>query len=176
MKTLRRRSFILLIVLLMNLSAVPTWAHRSSMIKPEPAPPYVQKTWDDQQSIMIVEKLLAQSGQKYESGGSGVWKIRWVGRNFKFYLVLFTIRGILFTDVIVATGRSLRVNEAAPVLLRLENGLDYVKIGLHPGDDLFVRSETRLKSLDVEEFKLNLQRVASAADSIYAEVQKFRNF
>ena len=177
MKTLRRRSSMLLLMLLIGLSVVPTPAQEQRKMKSEPNISYRQKSWDDQQSVAIVEKLLTMSGYKYTSTGSGVWIIRRPGQNIKsFQLVLSTGSGTLFTEVIVARGKSLRVSEAAPNLLRLANKLDYVKVGLDKDDDLFVRSETRLKSLDVDEFKANVERVAVAADMVYAEVQQFRGF
>jgi hypothetical protein len=51
--------------------------------------------------------------------------------------------------------------------------LNYVKIGVDK-DDLFVRNEARLKSLNVEEFKDNIEKVAMAADMVYQEMQQFR--
>jgi len=90
--------------------------------------------------------------------------------------VLSTGGGTLFTEVIVARGKSFRVNEAAPNILRVANKLSYVKVGLDKDDDLFVRNEARLKSLDLDEFKTNIERVSAAADMVYAEVQQFRGF
>jgi hypothetical protein len=173
MKTLRKRSFKLLLVLLMSLSIVPTPAHQARKSNV----PFQERSWDDQQSAAIVEKLLGMSGYKYTSTGAGVWIIRRPGQNIKsFQLVLSTGGGTLFTEVIVARGKSFRVNEAAPNILRVANKLSYVKVGLDKDDDLFVRNEARLKSLDVDEFKTNIERVSAAADMVYAEVQPFRGF
>jgi len=171
MKTLCRL-FILLMVLLMSLSVVaaPAQSKKANI-------PYQERSLDDQQSVAIVEKLLTMSGYKYTSTGAGVWIIRRPGQNIKsFQLVLSTGSGTLFTEVIVARGKSFRVNDAAPNILRVANKLSYVKVGLDKDDDLFVRNEARLKSLDVDEFKTNIERVSAAADMVYAEVQQFRGF
>ena len=171
MKTLRRL-FILLMVLFMSLSVVaaPAQSKKANI-------PYQERSFDDQQSVAIVEKLLTMSGYKYTSSGAGVWIIRRPGQNIKsFQLVLSTGGGTLFTEVIVARGKSFRVNDAAPNILRVANKLSYVKVGLDKDDDLFVRNEARLKSLDVDEFKTNIERVSAAADMVYAEVQQFRGF
>jgi hypothetical protein len=65
------------------------------------------------------------------------------------------------------------LKEMALNLLRLSSRLNYVKIGVDK-DDLFVRNEARLKSLNVEEFKDNIEKVAMAADMVYQEMQQFR--
>jgi hypothetical protein len=183
MKTLRTRFSVLLIVLLISLNISPVSAQLKSTrkaVKPQLELPAVstQGAFEDPVSAAMVEKLLAVSGVKYTSAGLGVWIIRRTGSNLKYFqLVLSTGRGgILFTEVTVAKGKSLRLNEAALSLLRLANKMDYVKVGLDKDDDLFVRNEARLKSLDVDEFKINLDRVAAAADLVYAELQPFRNF
>jgi hypothetical protein len=66
------------------------------------------------------------------------------------------------------------LHEIALNLLRLSNKLNYVKIGVDK-DDLFVRNEARLKTLTVDEFKSNLDKVAAAADRVYVAVKPFRN-
>ncbi|HEU4834527.1 MAG TPA: YbjN domain-containing protein [Pyrinomonadaceae bacterium] len=180
MKTLRTRSFMLLILLIMTLSVVPASAQRTTStrrVKREPLPEYVQKSWDQQQAIETVEKVLSASGLKYTTPGAGVWIIRQRGENLKFFqLVLYTEGGSLFTEVIVARGKSLRVDGAKAAIPRLAKELDPVKVGFDKDDDLFVRNEVPLKSLNIEELKINLDKVAKAADKAYLEVQQFRSF
>jgi len=177
MKTLCTRFSVLLIVLLTSLSLVPTSAQRSRRIKREPMPPYLEKSWEQQQAIDSVEKLLAASEYKYTSAGAGVWVIRRQGEHLKFFqLVLYTEGASLFTEVIVARGKSLRLDEAKPHILKLAKELEDVKIGFDKDDDLFVRNEALLKSLNVDGLKTNIERIAKVADEVYLQVQQFRNF
>ena len=67
--------------------------------------------------------------------------------------------------------KSFDVNKDSPTLLRFANRLDYVKVGLDTSDAVFVRNEARLKSLDLEEFKNNVDKVADAADRVYLKLQ-----
>lgn len=165
-------------MLFISLNVWPISAQRVVTKKPTrpvterlPVPPLVQT--DDQEAAIRVEKLLNQSGQKYTRLGMGAWIIRRNGQNLRYFQIVLSHRsGTLITQVTVATAKSLQVNEAAPNLLRLANKLDYVKVGLDTGDDLFVRNEARLKSLDLEEFTNNLDRVAAAADLVYAGVRR----
>ena len=134
-----------------------------------------QSAVGDKESAVIVEKLLAQSGHKYTSAGGGVWVIRRNGKSLQYFqVVLYTGPGTLTTEVTVPPIKSAPpLKEMALNLLRLSSRLNYVKIGVDK-DDLFVRNEARLKSLNVEEFKDNIEKVAMAADMVYQEMQQFR--
>jgi len=79
---------------------------------------------------------------------------------------------MLITEVFVAKGESLQLNEAAPVLLRLVSSLDSVKIGFDREDDVFVRNEARLKSLDADGLTANIESVAAAADRTFLELRR----
>lgn len=139
-------------------------------------PPYLEKSWEQQQAIDTVERVLAASELKYTSAGAGVWVIRRQGENLKYFqVVLYTEGASLFTEVIVARGKSLNLDSAKPVVLRLSKELDYVKVGFDKDDDVFVRNEIPLKSLDVEQLKTSLDKVAKAADKVYVEVRQFRS-
>lgn len=177
MQTLRTRSFMLSILLLMSVSVLTASAQRSRRIKREPMPPSVEKSWEQQQAINTVEKVLAASELKYTSMGAGVWVIRRQGENLKYFqLILYTEGASLFTEVIVARGKSLNLDSAKPKVLRLAKELDDVKMGFDKDDDLFVRNEIPLKSLDVDQLKTSLDKVSKAADRVYVEVRQFRSF
>jgi len=178
MKTLRTRSFTLLILLLVTLNTVPVSAQlkskKSSSPPKAPSKSAEQKAptkaapepADDKESAVIVESLLSKSGQKYTSAGGGVWTINRQGKSRYFQVVLYTAPGTLSTEIIVPRGNSARsLNEMALDLLRLASRLNYVKIGVDK-DDLVVRNEARLKSLNVEEFNDNIEKVVAAADMV----------
>jgi len=146
-------------------------ASKPKTVKPGAKLPVAAQQIEDQQAAATVEQLLAKAGQKYQRLGVGVWAIRKNGTNFKFFQIVLSYRaGTLVTEVTVAKGNSVRVNDAAPALLRLANRLDYAKVGVDSAGDVFVRNEARLKSLDVDELTNNIDKIAAAADQVYAEI------
>ena len=179
MKT-QTRLLIPLVLLLVHLSAFPIPAQTKqrkttkppTVKSPEAA---VLQGVDDQQATVAIERLLEQSGQRYTRAGMGVWLIRRTGSNLSFFqLVLSHRAGTLVTEVIVFKANSLKLDEAAPVLLRLADRIDYAKVGLDRDDDVFVRNEARVKNLDVDELINNMEKVAAAADQVFAQVNKFK--
>jgi len=178
MKTLRTRSFTLLILLVVTLSTVPVSAQlkpkRSSSPPKAPSKSAEGKAptktaaepVDDKASAVIVENLLTKSGQDYTSAGGGVWTINKKGKSRYFQVLLYTAPGTLNTEIIVPRAHSVRsLNDMALDLLRLAPKLSYIKIGVDK-DDLFVRNEARLKSLNVEELNDNIEKVVAAADMV----------
>ena len=177
MQTLRTRFSMLLLVLLTGLSVGAASVQRAKKITrelPLASLVEVQKNWDEQQNIETVEKLLSESGQPYINAGKGVWVIRRHGENLNFQLVLYTEAESLFTEVIVAKGKSLKLDEAKPYVLGLAKEMEHVKLGFDKDDDLVVRNELLVKSLAVDELKTNIERVATAADMLYPKLQQFR--
>jgi|KBSSwiStaDraftv2_1062776.scaffolds.fasta_scaffold112835_4 hypothetical protein len=189
MKTLRRLFILLTVILSMGpisaqskkptrRPAKPSTVSAEKKADTSPQTPSMvapQSAVGDKESAVIVEKLLAQSGHKYTSAGGGVWVIRRNGKSLQYFqVVLYTGPGTLTTEVTVPPIKSAPpLKEMALNLLRLSSRLNYVKIGVDK-DDLFVRNEARLKSLNVEEFKDNIEKVAMAADMVYQEMQQFR--
>jgi hypothetical protein len=168
MKTLRTRFFMPLITLLMTLNMGPMSAQSKKPIpKKRPTKPATVSAEPKSDN--------PPAQQPAASAGGGVWVIRRNGKSLEFFqVVLYTSPGTLSTEVTVPRTKSAPpLNEMALNLLRLSNRLNYVKIGVDK-DDLFVRNETRLKSLSVEEFNDNIERVATAADTVYREMQQFK--
>lgn len=178
MKTLRRPLVMLLLMLFVGLSTVPISAQRtkkSSKRPPKSPEPTKPVSFEDQQLAKTVEQLLAQSGQKYFPAGGGVWVIIRNGKYYEsFQIRLSLTAGTLKSEAIIAKAASLKIDEVALNLLRLKNDLDYVAVGLNRGDDLFVRNEARVKSLDIDEFRNNIESVATAADKVFEKVKPFR--
>lgn len=121
---------------------------------------------DDPEAAAAVENLLQQTGLKYFPG-KGVWILTRSGPNIGYFQLRLSHRsGTLVTQVIISR-KMVSGLGAATDILRLANKLEHVKVGLDADDDWFIRNESRLKSVDAEEFKLNIDRVAEAADRVY---------
>jgi hypothetical protein len=176
MKAHQKRFLLPLMMLLicLNISSMSGQSVSGKPIpKPKPAKagakmPVAAQQNEDQQAV---EQLLAKAGQKYQRLGVGVWAIRKNGPNFKFFQIVLSYRaGTLVSEVTVAKGNTVRLNDAAPARLRLANRLDYAKVGVDTAGDVFVRNEARVKSLDHDELTHNLDKIAAAADQVYAEL------
>lgn len=177
MKAHHKRSLMSVIVLLMSLDILAAQSQatkKSETPTTQAAPTTNQPQTDVRQPDVVVDQLLSATGQKYAKVG-GVWIIRRSGTNLEFFQIVLSHRaGMLITEVFVAKGESLQLSEAAPVLLRLVNSLDSVKIGFDRDDDVFVRNEARLKSLDADGLTANIESVAAAADRTFVELRRFR--
>ncbi|HJX84833.1 MAG TPA: YbjN domain-containing protein [Candidatus Angelobacter sp.] len=57
-------------------------------------------------------------------------------------------------------------------LMRLNDELDFVKVGIDRDGDLFVRTELRMASLTAEDFSATVKSVVQASTRVYALVKK----
>jgi hypothetical protein len=173
----QKRLSLPLVLLLVTLNVAPISAQtkrKTTKSTPSKLPiAAAPQSIDDQQAAAVVEKLLAQSGQKYTRADVGIWIIRRTGPNLpNFSITLAQRGGTVIAQVNVAKATSFRLRDAAPTLLSLANRLDYAKVCFDREGDVFVRNEARLKSLDADELTNNLDKVAAAADQVFAELNK----
>jgi hypothetical protein len=76
--------------------------------------------------------------------------------------------------VIVAAKKNMRLtSDLSFKLLRLAHATGYVKVGLDDDEDLYVRTELRVRMLDLEDFQAAVEDVNSDADKAAAEVKPF---
>lgn len=176
----QKRLSLLLVLLLVTLNVTPISAQtkkRSTKSAPSKLPiAAAPQSFDDREAIAAVDKLLAQTGQKYTKAPSGIWIIPRNGAKLRsFQLVLSYTAGTLTTEVRFALGKSApRLHEVALNLLSLANRLPYAKICMDKQNDLYVRNEAGLKSLSLDEFKTHIESVAAAADQVYVELLPIR--
>ena len=178
MKAQKRLLILLVLLLSLNVSPIAAQTKRKSTRSAPSKLPIasVPQSVDDKEAVAAVDKLLAQTGQKYTKAPSGVWIIPRNGAKLRsFQLVLSYTAGTLTTEVRFALGKSApRLNEVALNLLSLANRLPYAKICIDKQNDLYVRNEAGLKSLSLDEFKTHLESVAAAADQVYVELLPIR--
>lgn len=118
---------------------------------------------------------MQQSGQKYSYAGRAVWIVPRSGTNLGYFQVVLSLSGgTLITQVTVIKGKAFsRANEAAIPLLQLADRLEYVRVSLDKNNSVFVRNEARVKSLDLDQLVMNIDRVATGADQVSGEVKRF---
>jgi len=121
--------------------------------------------------------LLEQSGESYTKVKENTWRIKFNGKALTDFNVLMgsTPEGTLVVFVIVAEKKNLKGNppEMMYKLLKFDDDFDFVKIGLDDDDDLIVSANLTVRTLDLQEFKDVVNRVAAAADQVYATVRPF---
>jgi hypothetical protein len=126
-------------------------------------------------STAKVERLLKESGYTHKKVSEDIWLVNRQGKNFpEFQIIITAGQGFWLAGVVVAEKKRLRVTpELLSKLLRLNHSIDYVKVGIDGDEDLFVRREAGTRLLDLREFKDIVEQVASATDTVYAEVKPF---
>ena len=119
--------------------------------------------------------LLEQSGESYTKVKENTWRIKFNGKALTDFNVLMgsTPEGTLVVFVIVAEKKNLKGNPPEMMYKLLKYDADFVKIGLSDRDNLFVSSDLRIRTLDLQEFKEVVDQVAAAADEVYATVRPF---
>ena len=172
-----QKRMLLPLVLLLSLNVCPITAQtkrKSTRSAPSKLPiASVPQSVDDQQAAAIVDKLLAQIEPKVTRSGAGIWIIRRSRPNILNFTITLSQRGdTLVAHVNVAKAAMFRLNDAAPTLLSLAYRLDYAKVCFDREGDVFVRNEARIKSLDVDQLTNNLDKLSTAADHVFAELNK----
>lgn len=109
--------------------------------------------------------LLERSGLKYQKAGDGVWLLDFAAAQGEVVRVLVASSGglaVFATTLKGAPGADLTKEDLLAVN-RLNAQIDRVKIGIDDDRDLFLRLDLTLRTLDVEELKVNASQVAAAA-------------
>jgi hypothetical protein len=177
MKAQKRLLISLVVLLLLTLNVTPISAQtkkKSTKSAPSKLPiAAVPQSVDDKEATATVDRLLVQSGQKFTRGDFGIWILRRTGPSLPAFTITLSQRGgTLVAQVNVAKKTYFKLHDAAPTLLSLAYRLDYAKVSLDSEGDVWVRNEARIKSLDLDELTNNLDRVAAAADQVFAELNK----
>lgn len=179
MQIIQRLALLLVILATANLlSAFGQEKAKPMTSKPTTSKRFPAKSAEQAASDAQVELLLGQSGLKYKRAGDGVWVIRMVGKVFPYFqVVIASGPGYVLASVVITNKKNLKFDsDLGYALLHLAHELNYIKVGFDNGDDLFVRSELRLKQLDADEFRVMIDRLAGAADKTYELVRPSLTF
>lgn len=113
-----------------------------------------------------ITRLLEQSGYTYTKTADNIWAIPFHGKALPDFDVFITQeKGVVVTLVLVAEKNQFKADpDLMRSLLRMNDDIDRVKISIGKEGRLTVRIDASLRLLDQEEFKGNVEQVASAAD------------
>jgi hypothetical protein len=124
-----------------------------------------------EESIAKVTKLLTESGQIHRKTGESTWLIERPGKSS---ILVAAGNDFVVLGIIVAVKKNMRATaDLSFKLLKLNHNLDYVKAGLDDDDDLFVRNELRVRTIDLASFKAMIQDVISGAEKAQQVVNPF---
>jgi Putative bacterial sensory transduction regulator len=124
-----------------------------------------------------IAQLLEESKYSYTKAADNVWAIAFEGKaltKFNVFATTTTQQDILVVFVVVAEKKRLKVSpELTQKLLKLNEEMLRVKVGIDGEGDMFVRVDLSIRVLDSQELKTNVEQVAAAADEVFAATKSF---
>lgn len=116
--------------------------------------------------------FIKASGYNFTAKTDTVWYAEWHGTTLKNFRIVLAVEGdLMVAFVTAATKPQFQVTpEFLQTLLKFNNSLDFVKVGLDRDGDIFVRSDSSIRTLDAQAFKEIVDQVAASADAVYAGI------
>lgn len=127
------------------------------------------------QTTAKVDQWMKQSGFTYTKATETVWVIKSKGTALaEFETFVATNENVVVIGVVMVKQKNLKMSQEALLkILKLNHDNDFVKIGIDEDNDLFVRLERKVRTLDLEEFKACYAEVISASDNVYTHIKPF---
>ena len=127
------------------------------------------------QTSAKVDQWLKQSGYKYTKAAETVWIIKSKGNALSEFETFVAVNeNVVVIGVVMAKQKDLKMSEDVLFkLLKLNHDNDFVKIGIDGDNDLFVRLERKVRTLDLEELKSCYAEVVAASDNVYTQIKPF---
>ena len=132
-----------------------------------------QFTLGQESATAKVNRLLQENNYKFVVKKAGVWTVVFNGKDLKsFTVVLASSDDLLVTFVTVAQKKDMELTpNFIQTLLKFNDSLDRVKVGIDSDGDLFVRTDQSIRILDAKEFKDNTEQLAASANEVYAGIK-----
>lgn len=123
--------------------------------------------------VAKVSQWLESSGFPHRKTGDTLWVVeRPSGKNG--LVLVATGSDFVVAAVIVAEKKNIRVTSDLNFnLLKLNHSMDYFKVGYDDDDDLFVRIEAKIRTVDAVSLKEMISQIDAAADKTYETVRPF---
>ena len=122
-----------------------------------------------------VGTLLDQSGYTFTKVKSNVWTINFTGKTLPKFKVIITTGPelvVMFVTLIPKDNFQL-TSEAMYKILRVNHRLDRIKVGIDNDGDVSVRIDVSDRTLDLKEFKINIEQLAAASDETYSDLKQW---
>ena len=119
-----------------------------------------------------VEQMLKETGFKFTTHNATTWSIDFDRKTLgKFKVIMSTGSDILVSFAILA--KKANINKSPKLMETIVNAnheYDYVKVGLDKDGDMFVRTDTLLRTLDAKALKDVINQVANASEEVFVKV------
>jgi len=119
-----------------------------------------------------VDQMLKATGFKFTTHNPTTWSIDFERKTLgKFKVIMSTGSDILVTFAILA--KNANINKSPQLMEALASAnheYDYVKVGLDKDGDMFVRTDTLLRTLDSKALKDVINQVANASEEVFIKV------
>jgi hypothetical protein len=127
------------------------------------------------QTSAKVAQWLKQSGFTHTKASETVWVVKSKGNAIgEFETFVATNENVVVIGVVMAREKNLKMTQEALLkILKLNHDNDFVKIGIDGDNDLFVRSERKIQTLNFEEFIACYSEVVLASDNVYKNIKPF---
>jgi hypothetical protein len=115
-------------------------------------------------------------GYPYHKIHEGEWMVDFQGKSASgLQIIIYVpIPKFMLIGVLIAQKSQMKPTaEMMMRLLRLNDLLDYVKVGFDEDGDLFVRHEINTRVLNLQELKEVVENVARAAQKVRAEIKPY---
>jgi Putative bacterial sensory transduction regulator len=126
-------------------------------------------------AVKKTAQFLEQFGGTYTKVSDAVWVVPFKGKAIDGLEVLVVVSpesNVMVIGATVVKKKNLKLSQ--PLLYRLlkyNHVADYVKVGFDNDDDLFVRADLNVKTLEFQSFKEVLEQVGAVADELYTQVK-----
>lgn len=120
-----------------------------------------------------VARVINETGLTFTKAGESVWTVPFEGKAQKDITVVLSVGDDLLTLFsLIAEKKDFKPTpDLFQKLLRFNEDLDRVKVGIDKDGDIFVRIDLSIRNLDKDELKANIDQAAAAADEVFKAVK-----
>lgn len=122
-----------------------------------------------------IRQYLEQFSGSYTKVSDTTWTIPYQGKSWKSYDVYVSTipnSDLVLIGVPVAAKKNLKPSQDLYLkLLKYNNTVDSVKVGIDDDGDLFLRADVNGRTMDFQEFKEVVEQVAAATDELHSQIK-----
>jgi hypothetical protein len=117
-----------------------------------------------------IDGFIKHSGYQYKDFGKGIWGMKGPAGTI---LVVTTADTLVMGMVVPTQGKVKVTAESMSDLLKLTHDLDYLKVGIDDDNDIFIRTEQRIRLLDQAAFDDLVKRVTTGYERTLAKLAPY---
>lgn len=169
---LKTRQWAVLPLLILLIEA---WPATVQAIPASPSSRLVAASQGQSSIAAKIRQYLEQFGGSYTKVSDTTWTVPYQGKSWKSYDVYVSTipnSDLVLIGVPVAAKKNLKPSQDLYLkLLKYNNTVDSVKVGIDDDGDLFLRADVNGRTMDFQEFKEVLEQVAAATDELHSQIK-----